>query len=213
MTDIPARLCKIPGCLEFEVDQKGRYAKLCQAHAAERREQDAAVVPLTEEQQQEFLLYVGAHPECSVREAAKVVGVHRRAVRALRKTDVDFDADYHEARGLTPEKILAEIYRRAVDGVEEPVYGTLPGAKAGTGKVGSITRYSDRLLMGLGKAFVPELRERLEVTGRDGRGLEVTVEHDFGSLIAGLQDAGVLPGGDASALDAAPLELLPARTD
>ena len=206
VTGLPARLCKIPGCAELEVDQRGRYAKLCQAHADEQRAVDRAVVPLTEEQQVAFLAYVGEHPACSVREACEALGLQRRAVRALRRSDQDFDADYHEARGLTPEKILAEMRRRAIDGVEEPVFhdGEI---------VGTITKYSDRLLMALGKGFVPELRERVEVTGRDGGDLEVTVEHDFGSLLDQLRDVGLIGPGSPAAVDAPPAALLPARPD
>lgn len=206
MTDLPARLCKIPGCTEFEVDQRGRYAKLCKGHADEQRALDRTTVPLTDEQQIAFIAYVGENPKCSVREAAEAIGVQRRAVRALRRSDPDFDADYHEARGLTPEKILAEMRRRAIDGVEEPVFhdGDI---------VGYITRYSDRLLTVLAKGFVPELRERVELTGRDGGDLGVTVEHDFGSLLDQLADVGLIPRAAPAGLDSAPPALLPARTD
>lgn len=206
MTDLPARLCKFPGCTDLEVDQRGRYAKLCETHKAERNAADRTVEPLSLEDQVRFLAYVNENPECSVREACEALDIQRRAVRALRRSDVDFDADYHEARGLTPEKILAEMRRRAIDGVDEPVFhdGQV---------VGSIRRYSDRLLMALGKGFVPELRERMELTGRDGGGLEVTVEHDFGSLLDQLQEVGLIAGGAPPALDAAPPALLPARSD
>lgn len=57
----------------------------------------------------------------------------------------------------------------------------------------------------------------VELTGAKGAPLEVTVEHDFGSLLTSLEDIGLIRRGPASGLAEAALPtgqpVLPARTD
>lgn len=70
-----------------------------------------------------------------------------------------------EARVQARELLEAEAWRRAKEGVEEPVYGSL-GTGQGTGEVGTVRRYSDRLLERLLEAWWPErYARRVEVKG------------------------------------------------
>lgn len=91
--------------------------------------------------------------------AAKAAGISRRThYNWLEKEDPDgklsaqavsYKAAFEEAREIAEENLLSEARRRAVEGVEEPVYyqGKICGMKK---------RYSDSLLIFLLKALKPE---------------------------------------------------------
>jgi hypothetical protein len=51
-----------------------------------------------------------------------------------------------------------EIHRRAIEGWEEPVFGSL-GFQQGSGQIGTVTRFSDRLLELQAKRVLPELQK------------------------------------------------------
>ena len=85
----------------------------------------------------------------------------------------DFAAQWDEAMQVAVDALEAEARRRAVEGVDEPVYykGQL---------IDTIKKYSDNLLITLLKAHRPEkFRERFEHTGADGGPLRIdsTVHH------------------------------------
>lgn len=76
--------------------------------------------------------------------------------------DAPFRAALALAQGLAGDRLEAEILRRAVEGVVEPVYqsGRL---------VGTVRRLSDTLLMFAAKAVLPaKYRERFEHSGPSG---------------------------------------------
>lgn len=79
--------------------------------------------------------------------------------------------DVNAARG---KRIRTEILRRAIDGVEEPVY-TPSGRLAGSRVV-----YSDRLLEFAARLYLEEAKQlrtgRVEVTGADGGPMEVQTD-------------------------------------
>ena len=92
--------------------------------------------------------------------AARAAGVSRKTAYEHRNKDPEFAARWDEAEDSYADRLVREAYRRAVDGVDEPVYqqGEL---------VGVIRRYSDSLLNSKLKAHRPEkYRERVtaEVT-------------------------------------------------
>lgn len=169
--------------------------------------------PLTGKQRVAFLAYIREHPDCSVREAADHVGAKRKQVRHLKATDEQFAADYRDARGYGDDKIRDEVRRRAIEGVVEPVFGSL-GGDAGTGIVGEKRVYSDRLLGMMAKAYLPEYHDRVEHTGAGGGPLEVkspdvTAALDrFTSTVRRLSERGESGGAvrelDAGTPDAAP---------
>jgi hypothetical protein len=61
-----------------------------------------------------------------------------------------YDAAHDDAGDVVEE----EIYRRGIEGVEEPVFGRV--GKDQDGQVGTIRKYSDACLLALAKARKPE---------------------------------------------------------
>jgi hypothetical protein len=93
----------------------------------------------------------------NVSEAAKSAGVSRNCAYAHQKADPAFAAAWDDAVEIATDSLVAEARRRAVDGVEEPVFHK--------GEVcGHIRRYSDRMLEILLKAHRPaQFRENVKV--------------------------------------------------
>lgn len=90
--------------------------------------------------------------------AAKRAGVPRNEVYKWQEADDQFAAAFREADLKATEVLEREAWRRANEGVAEPVYqhGKL---------VGTIQRYSDNLLMFLLRARAPErYRDRVDVS-------------------------------------------------
>ena len=96
-----------------------------------------------------------------------------------RERDPEFAAQWQEAVEAAEASIEHELYRRAQEGWEEPIYGGRYKEQI----VGTVRKYSDRLLELRARAMLPAYRETsaVSVNGR--------VTHDV--------DAGVL--GDAVA--------------
>lgn len=84
------------------------------------------------------------------------------------------------ARAIAVERAESEAWRRAIEGVERPIFGSLgsdpnTGKSLGTGQIGSQKEYSDTLMMFLLKGHRPEkYRERFEHTGANGGPIQVT---------------------------------------
>ena len=74
-------------------------------------------------------------------------------IRRLRRKDEDFAEAFEEAMNAAMDNLEAEAIRRAVEGVEEPVY--YRGEE-----VGSINKKSDQLLMFLLKGNKSKYREK-----------------------------------------------------
>lgn len=102
--------------------------------------------------------------------ACEASGVARRTVYSWQEHDEHFLADFHEAETIATEVLESEMHRRAVEGVDKPVY---QGGKL----VGTVTEYSDTLLIFALKARDPKYREvsRHEHTGKDGEPLSLAV--------------------------------------
>lgn len=80
-------------------------------------------------------------------------GLHNTWLR----TDFEYAEAYYNARELIVDQLESEAIRRAKDGVERPVY-------QGGELVGTVTEYSDSLLMFLLKGMRPDkYRERIAV--------------------------------------------------
>lgn len=104
----------------------------------------------------------------SVPLAAKTAGLSVEPVLELREEDPAFAERWREAEELAGAALEAEARRRAVDGVEEPVF--YQGQK-----VGVVRRYSDSLLGLLLRGNRPEkFRDRAD-TGERG-GVPITVK-------------------------------------
>lgn len=103
--------------------------------------------------------------------ACEEVRIDRRTVYNRRDAHPDFKADWEEALEEGADRLEAEAWRRAVDGVEKPVY-------QGGVLVGRVQEYSDHLMAILLKGHKPaKFRERVsnEITGKDGEALQVNI--------------------------------------
>lgn len=105
--------------------------------------------------------------------SAKLVGLSKARAYVLRKEDAEFSAAWDDAISESADLLEAEARRRAVTGVEKPVY---QGGKL----VGHVQEYSDTLLIFLLKGNNREKfgdLARLEHTGKDGGPIETA--HSF----------------------------------
>ena len=105
--------------------------------------------------------------------AAQQAGIDRATAYKNRARSREFTVAWEEALAEAVDRLEIEARRRAVTGVEEPVYykGVV---------VGTVTKYSDAMLTLLLKAHRPEkFRERFEHTGADGGPIqtEQTIHH------------------------------------
>ena len=83
----------------------------------------------------------------------------RHTIYAWQEHDQEFLLAFHEAEVQSTESLETEARRRAATGVEEPVY-------QGGVQVGTVTKYSDTLLIFLLKARAPEkYREVIKTQG------------------------------------------------
>ena len=95
-------------------------------------------------------------------DAAAAANVDRSNVWRRRQDDAEFAQAVEQALDMAADKLEAEARRRALEGVEEPVY-------QGGQLVGTRTVYSDSLLALLLKGRRKKVfAERIEQTGADG---------------------------------------------
>ncbi len=107
--------------------------------------------------------------------AARAGKCSRNAHYKWLKTDKAYQETFQEAKQEAIELLEGEARRRAVQGVEEPVFykGEV---------VGAVQKYSDTLLIFLLKAARPEkYRDRYEHTGPDGGPFEFTIKINKGN--------------------------------
>lgn len=114
--------------------------------------------------------FLAALAECGVlTQAAAVAGVDRVTVWRRRQDDAEFNAACEQAIDMAADKLEAEARRRAIEGVEEPVY-------QGGQLIGTKTVYSDSLLALLLKGRRKKVfAERVEQTGADGGPVQSSV--------------------------------------
>ena len=112
----------------------------------------------------------------NVRLAAEAVAVSRSRAYELRDEDPSFAEAWDAAVDEAADRLEQEAWRRAVNGWEEPVFGSLGGG-AGTGEVGRVQRFSNSLLIFLLKGHRPEkYAERHKLTGKEGGPIVVRME-------------------------------------
>jgi hypothetical protein len=123
-------------------------------------------------------MYLAALAKHGLKTLARIeVGISQRTEERHRSEDPLFRAAMDEALRQYGAVLAKEIHRRGVEGVQEPVYGNIGGQGGGTGVVGWVTRYSDRLLMVQAQRFEPEYtpKQKVEHSGSikaEGLGLE-----------------------------------------
>jgi len=110
----------------------------------------------------------------NVSEACAAIGISRRAAYDYRESDSKFRAAWDDAIQVTTEALEKEIYRRAHEGTDEPVFYQ--------GKMcGEIRKYSDTLAMFILKGRKPEkYRENLkaEIGGPGGTPFTIRIVYD-----------------------------------
>jgi len=99
----------------------------------------------------------------NVTEACRAAGIQRATAYKRRAENESFAARWDQAISEASDALMEEAWRRAVDGVDRPVY------QGGT-QVGSVREYSDRLMEKLLEAHHPAFRrlQRVELTGANG---------------------------------------------
>jgi hypothetical protein len=109
-----------------------------------------------------------------VSRACEVVGISRQTAYAERQRNEEFAVAWADAEERVVETMEREAYRRAVEGVEEPLVSA--------GKhVTNVTKYSDSLLQFLLKARRPE-RYRENVKVEHGGAVTQRVQVDLSKL-------------------------------
>jgi len=94
--------------------------------------------------------------------AANKAGVDRRTIARLRLADPTFEEAWEEAREESADLLEIEARRRALEGWDEPVFGS-GGPGKGTEEVGVVRKYDTTLLIFLLKGERPEkYRERFD---------------------------------------------------
>jgi len=123
--------------------------------------------------------FLAAFAECgTVTHAAEIAGISRRMVQYWKKDDPEFAEAFRIAEEKAADRLEQEAWRRAIEGVAEPVYhkGEV---------VGYIQKFSDTLLIFLLKGVRPEkYRERVsqEITGRGGGPIEASIRAEVSKL-------------------------------
>jgi hypothetical protein len=88
--------------------------------------------------------------------AANIAGITRARAYQVRKHDSGFASAWEEAEEQAADALEAEAWRRAVDGVAEPLVSAGKVVHDDDGQPLAIRRYSDNLLLALLKARRPE---------------------------------------------------------
>lgn len=105
--------------------------------------------------------------------ACEITGLRRDMIKRELARNEQFAAAVEEAKATAAERLEGEAYRRAVLGVEEPVF--FEGRRVDT-----VRKYSDSLLSKLLEANDPRYSSRLKLTGEKGGPVEI--KHDLGKL-------------------------------
>lgn len=135
----------------------------------------------------------------NVSDAAKAAKINRDTANEHRKRDQAFAAQWVEALEAAADVLEKEAWRRAHDGVLEPVFGRDAGPNAGTVEVGQVRKYSDTLLIFLLKGARPDkYREKHEIVGKGGGPIKTARElsdDELAAIAAGVAGSGLAPAG------------------
>ncbi len=107
--------------------------------------------PTTGTRQAAFLTSYAEHANILL--SAQKAGIARQTVYAWLEHDEAFSCAFNQAKEDAKDVIRGEIYRRAIEGWDEPVWG--PNALKGV-----VRKYSDTLLIFHAKMLMPEYRDK-----------------------------------------------------
>lgn len=111
-----------------------------------------------------FLAALQQQPNVTL--AARAAGLSRQTMYEWRDADEQFAAAWDAALEEALDLAEAEMWRRGVEGWDEPVFGRV--AKDQDGQVGAVRKYSDAMLTLALKAHRPDKyreRQQIEHTG------------------------------------------------
>lgn len=153
------------------------------------------VPPLTEEQRAKIRAFYDEHPDGGYKHALAHAGI--RATRAAAKAAIAGDDELADlplaALKLSEGSLLKVIGDIAADGTHKDQL------RAATWGLSALHGHREK--------------SETALTGANGDAVEVTVQHDYGQLLARLEQVGLLRRGPTALVDAAAGSLLPARTD
>lgn len=134
-------------------------------------------IPLTPERKAAFIAELSRHG--IVMRAARAASPHSTGGAATtfqdeRQRNAEFAAAWDEALEMARADVEHEIYRRSTEGYDEPVFG----GKYREQVVGTVRRYSDRLLELRARALLPAYRDAAALTVNK----RVTHDVDIGIL-------------------------------
>jgi hypothetical protein len=109
---------------------------------------------LTRERRERFLKALAGTGIVTV--AVEIAGTSRTRVYELRNYDSGFASAWDEAEEQAADALEAEAWRRAVDGIPEPLVSAGRVVRDDDGQPLAIRRYSDNLLLALLKARRPK---------------------------------------------------------
>jgi hypothetical protein len=124
----------------------------------------------------------------NVRAACMKAGIDRSMVYRWQEHDTEFGLKFRQASEDANDVIRAELFRRAIQGVEKPVVsmGKAVYVETEDGRKRPLMErvYSDNLLSLLAKARMPEFRERqrVEMSGPDGEPIQMQQQMDLSML-------------------------------
>jgi hypothetical protein len=124
---------------------------------------------LTPARQQRFLKALAETGNVSA--SVDLAATSRTRIYELRKVDQAFRAAWYDTENIASDRLEAEAWRRAVEGVREPLVSGGKVVRDDDGNPIVIRRYSDPMLTLLLKARRPERfrdRSSIEHTGKNG---------------------------------------------
>ena len=123
--------------------------------------------PITAKQKAAFLKIFSETGNAT--QAAEVAGFSRATAYRLRDSDPEFAKAWADAEAQAADRLEAEAYRRAVQGVERYVVSSGKIVKGEDSKPLIERHYSDQLLLALLRARSPDkFAERRQITGKNG---------------------------------------------
>jgi hypothetical protein len=139
--------------------------------------------------------FLKAYEQCGyLTEAASALGIPRITHYRWLESDPEYAKQFKQLKEDVHAKMVddmeRELYRRAMEGIDEPVFGSSgsdsKGRSLGTGIVGKIRKYSDTLLIFKLKGELPEkYRDRVVTAVLPGTPVVIKVVYEKQPPVSG----------------------------
>ena len=127
---------------------------------------------------------------CNVAGSARALGIAPNTIYTYRRSHPEFADEMDRVRDEAIANLEGEAYRRAFYGTEKPVF--YKGKQCGT-----ITEYSDSLMVTLLKGNLPEKyanNHNIELTGKDGGPIQVSQAKEKLLGLLNIEEGEILEG-------------------